>query len=335
MTSGSYLITGATGFVGSHVADRCRRDGIPIVAIVRPESDTSHLETLGATIVRGELSDDAVLAKAMEGVSVAIHCAAKVGDWGPVEEYRAVNVDSLDHLVKACVGRGLKKFVLVSSLGVYAARHHYGTTEDEPLPAHHFDGYTQSKVEAETRLIRLAVENGVPYTILRPGFIYGPRDRNVMPKLARNLERKVVRYVGGGDALLNTTNVHNLVDAVMLAIADPRADGTIFNITDGEAVTRRRFFEAVSGNLGLPKPGGSLPMFVARGLATGVEAWAKMLGWKDAPRVTRAKVKFLGLNLDFSIARARTVLGYDPQVSFEVGMREATDWYRSLSRKPS
>lgn len=332
MARGAYLITGATGFVGSHVADRCRRDGRAIVALVRPQSDVSHLESLGATIYRGELTDVALLKKAMDGVEVVIHCAAKVGDWGPVEEFRKANVDVLDHLVGACVGRPLRKFVLISSLGVYAARHHYGTTEDEPLPAHHVDGYTQSKVEAETRLIELAGETGVPYTILRPGFIYGPRDRTVLPNIARNLKRGVVKYIGDGSVILNTTNVHNLVDAVMLAIDSPRSDGTIFNITDGEAVTRRRFFETVCGNLGLPKPGGSLPMFVARGLAIGVERWARLLGWKDAPRVTRAKVKFLGLNLDFSIARARLVLGYDPKVSFEDGMREATDWYETATK---
>ncbi len=78
-----------------------------------------------------------------------LHCAAKVGDWGPVEEYRAVNVEALRGLLDACRNQPLKRFVHFSSLGVYAARHHHGTDETEPLPAHHIDGYTQTKVESE------------------------------------------------------------------------------------------------------------------------------------------------------------------------------------------
>ena len=80
--------------------------------------------------------------EAVRGVDVVLHCAAKVGDWGPVEDYRGVNVEPLRGLLEACRGQPLKRFVHFSSLGVYAARHHYGTDESEPLPRHHIDGYT-------------------------------------------------------------------------------------------------------------------------------------------------------------------------------------------------
>ena len=80
------------------------------------------------------MTDKAVLTRAVEDVDVVIHCAAKVGDWGPVEEYRKVNVEGLRTLLDACKGHALARFVHMSSLGVYAARHHYGTDESEPLP---------------------------------------------------------------------------------------------------------------------------------------------------------------------------------------------------------
>src|SRR5439155_8234197 len=145
---------GATGFVGSHAAEALAATGGTIRALARDGADTSALEKLGAQIVRGDLTDAKAIARAVEGVDVVIHCGAKVGDWGHVDEYRKVNVKGLRLLLDAVTGKPLARFVHVSTLGVYAARHHYGTDETEPLPASHIDGYTQSKVEAE----KLALE---------------------------------------------------------------------------------------------------------------------------------------------------------------------------------
>src|SRR5207245_2495470 len=147
-----YFITGATGFVGGHVAEACVARGYTVSTIARPASDTALLDRLGATVHRGDLADSGLVQRALEDVGVVVHCAAKVGDWGPVEDYRAVNVQALRTLLEACKGRPLRRFIHLSTLGVYAARHHYGTDETEPLPDRHIDGYTQTKVEAE-RLI--------------------------------------------------------------------------------------------------------------------------------------------------------------------------------------
>ena len=97
-------------------------------------------------------------------------------------EVRKVNVEPLCNLLHVCKGQALSRFVHMSSLGVYAARHHYGTDESESLPARHSDGYSQSKVEAEQLALRYYRDLGVPVVVLRPGFVYGPRDRTVMPR---------------------------------------------------------------------------------------------------------------------------------------------------------
>src|SRR5262249_10159582 len=198
-----------------------------------PGSDTAMLEKLGATVHRGDLRDGALLRKAVAEADVVVHCAAKVGDWGPVEDYRAVNVEGLRGVLDACTGQPLERFVHMSSLGVYAARHHHGTDESEPLPAHHADGYTQTKVEAEQLALGYHHRFGVPVVVLRPGFVYGPRDRTVMPRLIENLRAGKVRYLGGrGKRALNTIYVGNLVDAVFLAVEKPEAVGQVYNLTD-------------------------------------------------------------------------------------------------------
>lgn len=325
----TYLITGGTGFVGSHVAEAAVRRGHRVKCLARPSADTSFLKSVGAEIVPGDLSDPTGLADALSGVDVVVHSAAKVGDWGHVDEYRKVNVEGLRYLLDAVVGKPLTRFVHLSSLGVYEARHHFGTTEAEPLPEFHIDGYTQSKVEAEALAAKYFREQKVPVTILRPGFIYGPRDRNVLPKLVDQLREGWIIYIAKGKYALNTTFVGNLVDAVFLAAENPKAVGEIFNITDGEFVPKRRFFETIADGLGIPRPKRNIPLFLGRFLANWRESVFRKKNKPHPPRITQAKLKFAGLNLDFSIGKARTELGYSPATSFADGMQAALEWYKT------
>jgi len=325
----TFLGTGATGFVGSHVAEALAARGDPVRTLARAGSDTALLDRLGATVVRGDLTDADAVKKAADGADVVIHCGAKVGDWGPVDDYRKVNVEGLRHLLDAVLGRPLDRFVLVSSLGVYAARHHYATDETEPLPDGHIDGYTQSKVEAERLALQYLRKQNTPVTVLRPGFIYGPRDRAVLPRIAGRLRERTVVYISRGRYALNTTYVGNLVDAILLAADSPAAVGEVFNVTDGEFVSKRTFFEAIADGIGAPRPRGSVPVWLARVVANWREGAYRRRNKPYPPRLTQAQLKFAGLNLDFSIAKARTKLGYAPRVAFADGMKAALEWYNA------
>jgi nucleoside-diphosphate-sugar epimerase len=327
--SSTYLITGATGFVGSHVAEACAARGLAVRALARPNSDTALLERLGATIVRGDVTDPEAARKAVEGADAVVHCAARVGDWGPAEDFRAANVEGLRNLLEACKGRPPGRFVHLSTLGVYEARHHYGTDESVPPPADQIDGYTQSKVESERLALEYHRAHGVPVVILRPGFVYGPRDRTVMPRLIERLRKRHVRYIGSSKRALNTIYVGNLVDAIFLAIDKRQAVGQIYNLTDGEYVSKRRFIMAVVNSLGLPRPRPVRPpLWFAHLLAWWMEGQARKRGAAEAPALTQARIKFLGLNLDFSIEKARRELGYTPRVPFDEAIRETMAYYR-------
>jgi nucleoside-diphosphate-sugar epimerase len=324
-----YLITGATGFVGGHVAEACVGRGLPVSTVARNVSDTQLLERLGVTVLRGDLLDPEVVRKAVEGADVVVHCAAKVGDRGPVEDYRTVNVEGLRGLLEACRGRDLHRFVHMSSLGVYEARHHHGTDETEPLPTQHLDGYTQTKVEADQLALRYHREYGVPVVVLRPGFVYGPRDRAVMPQLIRQMTYSSIHYLGGDPFALNTIYVGNLVDAVFLAVEEPQAVGQAYNLTDGEYVSKKRFLEAVCDSLGLRHPHQRLPRRLAAVLRRLLE-WHVHRATRHGRRafLTPAQYKFLLLNLDFSIEKARRELRYRPAVPFDDGISRTMAWYK-------
>jgi nucleoside-diphosphate-sugar epimerase len=323
------LITGATGLVGSHVAQRARELGLRTRALVRAGSDTRSLDQWGVEKTEGELTVPSSLAGAVSGATLVVHCAARVGDWGPVDDYRAVNVRGLEHLLNAVESAGsLRHFVHLSSQGVYEFRDHHGTDESvEPSPAG-MDGYTLTKVEAEKLILRHVREKHLPATVIRPGFIYGPRDRTVLPRLLARLKTGQVRYFGSGEKLLNNTFVGNLVDVIFDVLDKPDTVGEIFNVTDGALVSKRDFISTVATLAGYDVPRAAVPLGVARLLTMLSEKVYHWLGRKEAPLLSKARFKFLGLNLDYSIDKARRRLGYNPRVSFNEGMQQTIDWFR-------
>jgi nucleoside-diphosphate-sugar epimerase len=322
-------VTGATGFVGGHVAERCRELHIPTRAIVRKGSDVRLLTEWGVELIEGDLTDASAIERAVRGVTIVIHCAAKVGDWGPVEPYRDVNVRSLEKLLVAAEATGtLRRFLHISSLGVYEARDHFGTDETEEPSTSGIDGYTLTKVEAEQLVRQHIREHQLPATIMRPGFIYGPRDRTILPRLLERLQRGQVKFFGSGEQLMNNTYVGNLVDAIFLALDQPRAIGGTYNITDGQLVSKRTFIRTVAELFGYPVPTKSVPLGVAKLLTKISENLWRLLGKTEAPLLSNAKYKFLGLNLDFCIDKARRELGYAPQFTVSDGMQRTVDWFR-------
>jgi 2-alkyl-3-oxoalkanoate reductase len=172
-------------------------------------------------------------------------------------------------------------------------------------------------------------EYKLPVVVLRPGFIYGTRDRTVMPKLLDNMRNGKLRYIGGGKGAMNCIYVGNLVEAAMLAVEKPEAVGQIYNLTDGEVVSKRRFIDSIADGVGLPRPKPvSVPLWLARIMAWWMERRARKKNSPKAPRLTQGRLKFLGLNLDFSIEKAKRELGYRPRWNFDEGMRETVAWYK-------
>jgi nucleoside-diphosphate-sugar epimerase len=210
-------------------------------------------------------------------------------------------------------------------LGIYPARHHHGTDETQPADLAGLDGYTRTKAEAEVVLKRHMDAYDFPAVILRPGFIHGPLDRHVVPRLIERIATGKMRLIGDGRQLLNNTYVGNLADAVLLAIEKEAAVGQVFNIRDQRLVTREEYVGTIADYMGKPRPG-KVPEWLARCLVAVTERLARLRGATEAPLLTKARFKFLTLNLDFSIEKAKATLGYQPRVDFQESMRETLDW---------
>jgi nucleoside-diphosphate-sugar epimerase len=317
------FLTGATGLVGSHAVEEALRRGHRVRALVRASSDTRLLDRWGVEKVLGDLEDAAVLHRGCAGADWVFNCAAKVGDWGTLEEFRKLNVEALGLLLDGAVEARVERFVHVSSLGVYEGRDHHGTDETVAPAVQSLDAYTRSKVEAEALVLRYVAEQGLPASVVRPGFIYGPRDRTVLPKLVDVLRNGRFFYFGSGDQALNCIYVKNLVQGLFLAAEVPAAVGEVFNLTDGRRVSKKQFVGRVAELAGLKPPRRRIPLWLARTLAALMERRARRKNSPTPPLVNKARYKFLGLNLDYSIEKARRVLGYDPKYTTEEGLVEA------------
>lgn len=322
--SASVLVTGATGMVGSAFARRAVEAGYHVQALVRHDSNRRALEDLPIEYIEGDLADPETLRDALADAQIVVHTAAHVGDWGPAEKYRSINVIALEHMIHA-VARSprFERWVQVSSLGVYPARHHYGTDESVPADAVGLDGYTRTKAEAEILLNHHVREHDFPAVILRPGIIYGPGDRHALPRFVEKIRSGKMKFVGRGDRLINNTYVGNLVDAMLSAVEKPVL-GETFNIRDERLVTREEFVNTIADYLGKPHPR-HVPEIIPKLLVGPIERIAKLRGRQDPPLLTRAQIKFMTLNLDYSIAKAKRVLGYAPRVDFRTGIRIALD----------
>lgn len=322
MASETMLVTGATGMVGSHVVRRAVDDGFQVRALVRA-ANNSWMEELGVEQVVGDLADPATLASAFGGVNVVVHTAAHVGDWGPAEKYRAINVVALEHMLTAVEAEpNFRRWIQVSSLGVYPARDHFGSGEEVAIDVGGLDGYTRTKAEAEVLLKQHIDQHKLPAVIIRPGFIYGPGDRHVVPRLIERIAAGKMKIIGDGQNKLNNTYVGNLVDAILLAVAAENAVGETYNVRDERLVSREEFIGAVCDHLHKPRPG-HVPLWLAKSLVGPIEGFAKLVGKTEAPMLTQARIKFMTLNLDFSIEKAKRELGYSPRVDFSEGMQQA------------
>jgi len=328
-----HVVTGATGMLGGHVAEALRRRGERVRAVVRPGSDAARLEGLGVEVVRADLDDAASLPAAVDGAAVVYHCAAKVGDWGPWHVFQKAIVETTGNLLVACQAAGVGRFLHVSSINVYGRftpRPGQSITEEEPLGRDlwWWDHYCRAKIEAEG-LVRAYP---LPWTVVRPSWIYGPRDRNSIPRVLKALDAGAVQMVGDGTNKLNIVYVEDVAEGVVLAAAAPGAAGRAYNLSSSGDVTQRQFLDALTDTLGLPRITRSVPFGLAFAAGFFNELLGRTLGWKDPPGLTRYAVALIGRPTSFSTERAARELGWSPRVHPLDGLRRVL---AALGRIPS
>ena len=244
-----HLVTGGTGLLGSHIAERLVARGDLVRALVRPTSDArGSCAASGSNSSKGDLTDAASYARAMEGVAVVYHSAAKVGDWGPWHEFQTGCLDATETLAR---GRGeggcraVPPHQLDERPTAIPGREGRRSTNRAPLGRNLWpiwDYYTRSKVDCEHILWGLADLEGLRLSVIRPSWLYGERDRTTTARIVRRTRAGKVPMIGRGDNPLSAIYAGNVADAAVLAADDPGSVGEAYNVTSMGPITQREFF---------------------------------------------------------------------------------------------
>jgi nucleoside-diphosphate-sugar epimerase len=318
------LVTGGSGFLGSHIAEQLSREGHSVRALVRKSSNRKFLETLkGLEFAYGAVEDAANVAEAVKGVDAIIHAAGIVKARSP-EEFRATNTQGTINLLEAAKKHapGLKRFVQVSSLEASGP-----STDGKPVPVSQENpvtSYGRSKLEAEKAV--LAARNDLPVTILRPTAIYGPRDMEIL-EVFRSIKKGVLPITGDGRTLYTFTYASDCARACIAAVTADVPSGSTYFVDDGQIYVWRDALEEVEkavGKRAFVRIG--LPLGVMRMVAVGVETYGKLAN--SAVMLTREKVDMLMYPAWVcNSADTQRELGWKPEVSWREGTARAARWY--------
>lgn len=327
MTAKLHVVTGATGLLGSHIAERLVERGEQVRALVRASSDAAFLKQLGVELATGDLRDPASVRAAVDGADVVYHCASKVGEWGPWSQFQEEIIDAAATVAEACRGRA-GRLLHVSSITVYGHPKIGGELlgEDAPLGQNLWwrDYYVRAKIAAEEAVRR----SGVPATVVRPSWIFGPRDRHTLPRMILAIRSGRFAVVGDGNNLLNVVYAADVAEGAILAANHADAVGQAYNLSSAGEVTQRKFVDAITESLGLPRVGGGYSFRMAFALGLVSEVIGHLIRIRRPPHVTRYGVSLMGRPTLFSTQKARARLGWQPRVSALEGLRRTLDWFR-------
>lgn len=328
------FVTGASGFVGSHFVEHALAAGHEVVGLCRPQCPESRRATLtrltnqGARLINGDVLDPASLDSALDGADCVVHFAAAFREAALDDEYfRRVNVEATARLLEAAHKKGVRRFVLCSTAGIYG-RVEPGVI-DESKPVRPWNAYERSKVEAEEEVRQRAKALGMEYVILRPVAVYGPRDERLL-KLFRSAAKGRFPLFGRGDGRRHMVYVSDLAEAFLRACEQPGAANQEVIVAGPEAVPLRDMLGTLARLTDRQRCGPRLPLKPMLGLAAVTEDVCNYL--KISPPLYRRRMDFYTNDAAFDTSRAKKVLGWEPKVSLKEGLSRTLQSYKQASQ---
>ena len=323
-------MTGATGQLGSHIVEQLRLAGESVRVLVRPGRDTAFLRQQGAEIVEGDLRDADAVQRAAQGAAIVYHSAAKVSDWGPWQTFEEEAVTATRHVVQACRAANVQRLLHVSSISVYGHPHlaeGQKITEETPLGQGFWlwDYYPRAKLLAEQ------ISREFPATtVVRPSWLYGPRDRITMPRVIPALLSKKVPIIGSGENYLNIIYAADVARGAILAANHPSAIGQAYNLCSVGEVKQVDLVNALTDALSLPRVTKHVPYGLAIRFAFLQECWKRLIGSATPPRITRRAIYLIGRSTAYATEKAEKELGWRREVEIRAGIKRTLEWFVSL-----
>jgi 2-alkyl-3-oxoalkanoate reductase len=334
------LVTGGGGFLGGALVRRLLERGNKVRSFSR--GNYPVLQALGVETLQGSLADPEAVGRAACGCDVLFHVAAKAEMWGTRRSFEEANVLGTRHAIDACRRHGVGRLVFTSSPSVvFDGKDQEGVDESAPYPDRFLAHYPRTKAESE-HLVLKANGNDLATVALRPHLIWGPGDTHLVAHIISRAKSGKLRFIGGGENLIDTTYIDNAVEAHLLAAerlgSDPLPgakpiDGRAFFITNDEPLPLRDVVNMILKAAGIAPVERTVPVPIALFLGHLLEMAYRILPLRGEPLLTRFVVKELSTAHWFDISAARRDLGYAPSVSLREGAECLRAWFEEEARK--
>lgn len=313
------LVTGGTGFVGSHLVDELLKNEYTVKVLVRPTSNLSHLKGKSVSLITGDLSDVSSLNAASKGNDVIFHVAALPHEQRHLRSFYKVNLKGTQNLLEASVQSGIRQFILMSTTSIY------GFPPISVLKEEHATmprtKYGRSKYLAEQLLWHYGTTHNIHVAAVRAPWITGSRNYKT-PHFLRTIQQGRFFYVRTPQTLISIVDVRDVAACMRHAAEHPEANGQALNVKSFDC-TVQAYIETITTKLSTPAPTRTLPLRTALILAAFAEAaW---LPTGREPPISRHQVRTLATNRTFDISRALT-MGYNPQYTMEKTVEDTIDW---------
>jgi nucleoside-diphosphate-sugar epimerase len=316
------LITGAGGFIGSHLVDSQLDHGQYVRAVdlhlnlLRHQAAHPRLEA-----IRGDITEKDVVQELVEGIDVVYHLASVHLDVSLSDEhYRRVNVGATLSLLKAARQVGVRRFVHCSSVGVIGDVEH--PPADETTECHPMNIYERTKLEGERTALDFARRTGFPVVVMRPAWVYGPRCPRTA-KLIRTIAKGRFPIFGSGKNMRHPVYVSDVVHGLELCAETPNIDGEVFIIAGEVPVESGELVNVISQKLNVRMQKIFLPIFLGQAAGLALELTFKLLGRQ--PPFSRRSMDFFLKHNAYTIAKAQSRLNYQPQVDLLRGIEKTAE----------
>lgn len=326
LASQRILITGVTGFIGRHIAERLVEEKRGTVrGLARDPRKAGDLASRGVEVVAGDLRDPASLERALQGCSVVFNAAAQVASVPERRTFVESNVAGTENLLRASAAAGVRRFVHLSSVAVFGLAAS-GEINDQSPVNHSGDPYCDTKLDSEEIVLRYHREGRVPATVLRPSVVYGPGSTHWTVIPLKRIKKGKMFVFDQGRASLNYVYIDNLVDAVLLSAEDDRALGETFIVNDG-VTTWRQYFDAYA-RMARKKAVPSMPLWTARLWVHYRNILAALR--REPYRIHPSGLGFLVTTAVFRQTHIEQTLGHRSRVSLEEGLKRTEAWCRQV-----
>jgi nucleoside-diphosphate-sugar epimerase len=323
-SEGKTLVTGATGFVGSHLVDRLLARGRAVKCLVRETSNLRYLKDPRIEFIYGGLDAATNWDEALSGVDMIYHVAGTTFA-RRAKDYFTTNQKGTESILAAAVKRRdqIKRFVQISSLAAVGPGRDGKPVDEETQPAP-ITPYGRSKLMGEEAV--KAVGDLLPFTIVRPPAVYGPRDYAIY-EFFKAIARGISPTIGRKDKWISLVHVHDLVDGIILAGEAEASTGKTYFISSEDMYSMRAAAAVIAGLMGRKVRTITIPRPLAFGAAVAAEAVAAMT--RKLPLINRDKVTDLSQTCwACSVEKAKRELGYSQRVPLEEGLRGTIEWYK-------